>query len=175
MDIILLDKIEYKDFTLEFDYTTNYYYDVEIDKNEIFSIKLVKKTYKREVEKIFTMKLYQDWLEDPAAFILTQDSKIIGYLELDKESWSNRLRISELLIFDEYRHLGYGTILIEKAKDIAQKENFREIVLGTETCDSKAIDFYLKNGFKVNGIDLSFYDNDDVSKKEVRIEMVLKM
>ena len=175
MEITLLDKTEYKDFKLEFDYTTNYYYDVEIEQNEIFSIKLVKKPYDGEVEKVFTMKLYQEWLEEPSAFLLSKDSKTIGYLEVNKESWSNRLRITELLIFEEYRHLGYGTVLLDKAKDIAKKDNLREIILGTETCDSKAIDFYIKNGFRVNGIDLSFYGNNDVEKREVRIEMALSV
>ncbi len=175
MEIILLDKIKYKDFTLIFNYTTDYYYDVEIDKNEIFSIKLVKKPYGKETRKIFTMKLYQEWLEEPSAYLLSKDKKQIGYLEVEKESWSNRLRITELLIFEDYRHLGYGSLLIEKAINIAKTESLREIVLATETCDSKAIDFYLKNGFRVNGIDLSFYSNEDIEKKEVRIEMVLKI
>ncbi|MCQ4922387.1 hypothetical protein [Tissierella carlieri] len=40
---------------------------------------------------------------------------------------------------------------------------------------SKAIDFYIRNGFKVNGIDLSCYTNDDIGKNEVRIEMVCRM
>lgn len=175
MEIRLLDKNKYKDFNLEFKYTTNYYYDIEIDQNEIFSIKLVKKPYKEEVSKSFAGKLYQDWLEEPSAFLLSKEGKPLGYLEVDKESWSNRLRITELLILEEYRYLGYGTILIDKAIDIARKENLREIILETQSCNSKAMDFYMKNGFKVNGMDLSCYSNSDVEKREVRIEMVFKI
>lgn len=83
MEITLLDKTEYKDYTLEFDYTTNYYYDVDIDQNEIISIKLVKKPYDGEVEKIFTMKLYQEWLEEATAFLLSENGNAIGYLEVN--------------------------------------------------------------------------------------------
>ncbi|NLK44818.1 MAG: GNAT family N-acetyltransferase, partial [Tissierellia bacterium] len=44
-----------------------------------------------------------------------------------------------------------------------------------QTCNTRAIDFYIKNGFIVNGIDLSCYSNDDVEKKEVRLELVYKL
>lgn len=172
MDITLLDKDKYKGFILEFKYTTNYYYDVEIGSDEVFSIKLVKKPFDEEVYKSFTGKLYEEWQENPSAFSLSKDGQPLGYLEVDRESWSNRLRITELLVLDGYRHLGYGTILINKAKEIAEEEKFREIILETQSCNSKAINFYSKNGFRVNGIDLSCYGNHDVAKKEVRLEMV---
>ena len=93
---------------------------------------------------------------------------------MDRESWSNRLRITEILVFDEYRRRGYGTVLINKAKEIAKVEGSREIILETQSCNTKAIDFYMKNGFIVNGIDLSCYSNDDVEKKEVRLELVYR-
>lgn len=175
MQITLLDKNKYKDFTLEFKYTSKYYYDIEVEAEEIFSIKLVKKTFDKEKTKSFTGNLYDEWLENPYAFMLTDNGKPLGYLEVDIESWNNRLRISELLILEEYRYLGYGSILIDKAKEIAKEKNAREIILETQSCNSKAIDFYIKNGFSVNGIDLSCYSNDDISKKEVRLEMVFRL
>lgn len=58
---------------------------------------------------------------------------------------------------------------------MAKKEGFREIILETQSCNSKAVDFYIKNGFRVNGIDLSSYTNDDVDKREVRLEMTYKV
>lgn len=174
MEIILLDKSEFKDYLLKFTYRTNYYYDIEFDNSSLFSIKLTKKPFKEEVSKSFTGKLYQDWLENPSAFKLSKEGKTLGYLEIDRESWSKRLRITELLILDEYRNLGYGSILINKAKAMAKSDGFREIILETQSCNFKAISFYIKNGFKVNGLDLSCYGNDDVNKKEVRLEMVFR-
>lgn len=53
--------------------------------------------------------------------------------------------------------------------------NFREIILETQSCNYKAIEFYIKNGFIINGIDLSCYSNDDIKKKEVRLELVYKI
>lgn len=174
MEIKLLDKSKYKNFALEFKYTTTDYYDIEINLNEIFSISLVKKPFGREVHKSFIGRLYEDWLENPSAFSLIKDGQTLGYLEVDRETWNNRLRITEILILDKFRGKGYGTVLINKAKEIAKDENFREIILETQSCNTKAIEFYIKNGFKVNGIDLSCYSNDDVEKKEVRLEMVYR-
>ncbi|SCG82873.1 putative protein yyaR [Proteiniborus sp. DW1] len=175
MEIYLLDKKEYNKYKLDFKYTTKYYYDVEVDSNEVFSIKLVKKPFEKEVQKGFTGILYEDWLENPSAYVLTEEEQILGYLEVDRESWNNRLRITEILVLEDFRASGYGTVLINKAKEIAKEEGFREIILETHSCNTKAIDFYIKNGFRVNGIDLSCYTNDDVARKEVRIEMVYRL
>lgn len=175
MQITPLSQQQYKNFILDFKYTTTYYYDIEINPNEIFSISLVKKPFKEEVHKSFTGKLYEDWLENPSAFSLNEDGQVLGYLEIDRESWNNRLRITEILILDEFRARGYGSILIDKAKEMAKKEGFREIILETQSCNSKAVDFYIKNEFRVNGIDLSSYTNDDVDKREVRLEMTYKV
>ncbi len=174
MEIRLLDKDEYKGYALEFKYTTTHYYDVERNHEGIFSITLVKKPFGIEIKKSFVGDLYPDYLENPSAFSLIKDGDVLGYLEVDRESWSNRLRITEILVFDEYRRRGYGTVLINKAKEIAKVEGSREIILETQSCNTKAIDFYMKNGFIVNGIDLSCYSNDDVEKKEVRLELVYR-
>ena len=174
MQITLLDKKKYKGFNLEFKYTTNFYYDIIINPNEIFSIQLIKKSLDRELNKQFTGRFYEDYLEDASVFSLHNSEEIFGYLEVDRETWNNRLRITEILILDKFRRTGHGTLLINKAKEIAKKEKFREIILETQSCNYKAIEFYIKNGFKINGIDLSCYSNDDVDKGEVRIEMVFR-
>jgi len=67
--------------------------------------------------------------------------------------------------------MGYGKLLMEKAKSISKTEGFREIVLETQTCNTMAIDFYFSQGFQVNGIDLSSYTNEDIQAKEVRLEL----
>lgn len=174
MQITLLNKEKYKGFNLDFKYTTKFYYDIIIDPSEIFSIQLVKKQFEKELHKGFTGRLYQDYLEDSSAFSLHNSEEIFGYLEVDRETWNNRLRITQILILDKFRRTGYGTLLINKAKEIAKEEGCREIILETQSCNYKAIEFYIKNGFKINGMDLSCYSNDDVDKGEVRIEMVFR-
>lgn len=175
MEIQLLKKKDYKGFVLDFKYKTNFYYDVVRDQGDIFSIKLVKKPFEKEMTKGFSGMLYENYFEDAKAYALRDENQVYGYLETDNEIWNNRMRISQILILDDYRRKGYGSLLLNKAKDIAKENNFREIILETQTCNYNAINFYIKNGFTVNGIDLSDYTNDDVENKEVRLEMAYKI
>lgn len=171
--LVELDKSEYMGYELEFRYRTKKYYDI-LRHDGLFSIAIELKEFDEVMEKTFTGKLYEDYLENPTAYKLTDGDVPLGYLEIDRETWSNRLRITELLIDEKFRGIGYGSKLIDKAKEIAKKENFREIILETQSCNYLATQTYIKNGFVVNGIDLSCYSNADVEDKEVRLELVYK-
>jgi ribosomal protein S18 acetylase RimI-like enzyme len=175
IQIIALDKTQFKNNSLHFEYTTDGYYDILRDPDALFSIHLVKKSFAEEIHKEFTDQLYEDYLEDPAAFALQSSNQTLGYLEIAQERWHNRLRVTELLILPGYRGKGYGSMLMDHAKEIGRVENVRELVLETQSCNIKAIGFYVKQGFIVNGIDLSAYSSEDVEKKEVRLEMVCRL
>lgn len=49
------------------------------------------------------------------------------------------------------------------------------LVLETQTCLAATIDFYLKFGFELIGFDTVAYSNEDVERKEVRLELGLKL
>lgn len=166
-----LDEETYKLTPLLFQYETDAYYDVERNPANFFEIKLVRKFITPRISKEFTGHLFSDYLESPSAFAFLLQQTHVAFLQLSREVWHNRLRIAELLVLPEHRGKGLGKLLIDKAKNIAQVENFREIVLETQTCNTKAIDFYMANGFVVNGIDLTHYSNHDIEQHEVRLEM----
>jgi ribosomal protein S18 acetylase RimI-like enzyme len=174
VEIRELDRTTFKDFSLLFQYTTNTYYDVIRSSDSFFSIELVNKPFACTVAKEFEDHLYADHLENPTAFGLFIDDEILGYLEVDRETWHNRLRVTELLILPKHRHKGLGKLLMDKAKAIGRVEDFRELVLETQSCNTEAIIFYLSQGFFVNGIDLSSYTNHDVENREVRMELVFR-
>ena len=100
-----------------------------------------------------------------------ESEKIAGYLEFSRENWNDRLRITNLLVLEEFRGHGIGSFLINKAKSVAESENRRIIVLETQSCNVPAIDFYLKHGFVFAGTNLYFYSNCDIAEDEVMIEM----
>ena len=101
--IVELEKQAYKRFPLHFHYSTRSYYDIIQEPEEVFSIHLVKKPFASEIQKCFTGHLYDDHLENPTAFALIHDEQTIGYLEIDRYEWNNRLRVTELLILPEFR------------------------------------------------------------------------
>ena len=63
--------------------------------------------------------------------------------------------------------------MIDFIKEYALNIKARAIVLETQTCNVPAISFYLKHGFELIGFDSIHYTNQDIQKKEVRIELGL--
>ena len=91
--------------------------------------------------------------------------------EVCPEEWSNRLMVTELWVSDELRHQGIGKRLMDKAKEIAASQNRRAVILETQSCNTNAIGFYLHEGFELIGFDTCCYTNNDIGRREVRINL----
>lgn len=169
-----LDRESAKGMKLKFEYETSSYYDTVIDEGSVFSVRLEERPLARPARKAFESALYDDWLASPTAFAATGDTDL-GYIEVDREDWHNRMRITELLVLEPHRGRGIGKMLLEKVKELAMQEGYREIVLETQSCNMPAIGFYMGQGFKVVGIDLSCYTDADLERGEVRLEMAFKL
>ncbi len=72
---------------------------------------------------------------------------------------------------DELRGMGIGKRLMDKAKDVAREQNRRAIILETQSSNTNAIGFYLHEGFELIGFDTCCYTNDDIGRREVRINL----
>ena len=92
-------------------------------------------------------------------------------LETTSENWSNRLRISELFVEKSYRRKGLGHHLLAIAKEQTRREKRRALILETQSSNVPAITFYLKEGFTLIGFDSCAYSNEDLQRKEVRLEL----
>jgi len=175
LNIKKLDK-SYKGKKVIFKYQSEYYYDIvyrEIDGG--FQYNLVKKTFEEPRKKEFVSVLLEDWLENPVLFGAEYNGKIVGFIELSHETWNNRLRVSNIYIEEKYRRKGIGTELMKYAINFAKQNKIRALVLETQSCNHPAISFYMKCGFSIIGFDLSCYSNEDVERREVRIEMGLNI
>ncbi|MFH5881828.1 GNAT family N-acetyltransferase [Liberiplasma polymorphum] len=167
-----LSKEKYKDYPLHFAYETIEYYDVSINEEDNqFTVIFTKEKFDSPIKKTFDSKLFQPYLENPTAYGYFIDEKIVGVLEVNFDSWSKRLRVTELLIDIQYRRHGIGKTLMNQAKKFAKELGARSIILETQTCNTKAIDFYRSQGFKLIGFDSTCYSNNDIENKEVRVEL----
>lgn len=79
-------------------------------------ITLIKKPLDFPITKTFNDILYPDYLAKPVVFGAFKNQELLGVLELNYETWNNRLRITELLVFPDYRQQGIGSLLMDKAK-----------------------------------------------------------
>ena len=172
MEIKLLDKSIYAGYPVTIDYVSEYYFDVEIiGGDDEFNIRMIKKNfgylYHHQGNADYE-RLYEKWIDNSRAFGVFDNDRLIGVMELGDE-WNGRLFINILWVDEKYRRLGIGKMLVNKAKDEMKDGNYRMLVLETQSSNYGAICFYLKQGFKLIGFDSTCYGNDDITKKEVRL------
>jgi ribosomal protein S18 acetylase RimI-like enzyme len=169
-----LDREKYQGYILPFHYISQNYYDVEIKcSDSAFQVKKKKKPFDEPFEHMpdDTDKLFQPWWDDVMAWGIEENGKLIAVIETAVEEWSNRLRVTELWIDNAFRRKGIGTVLMDIAIQRAKDERRRVIMLETQSRNEGAIGFYLSCGFSLIGFDVCCYGNDDLNRKEVRMEL----
>lgn len=175
--IIHLPKEQWKGHLIPISYTTDKYYDVIVDKTEAgFTVAMELKEFSQPVshypeEYDFPDKLYADYWENACAHGVVVNGELVAAIETAPEEWSNRLRVTELWVSPAYQKLGLGHMLMDVAKEQAKSEKRRAVILETQSCNVNAIGFYLHEGFTLIGFDSCCYANNDLQRKEVRIEM----
>lgn len=176
-EIIHLPKEQWKDHVVPIGYTTKEYFHVEVERKEAgFTINIEKKELDQPVAHTpeasnFSDKLYAQWWQDACCWGVLVNGRLVAAIETDPEKWSNRLRVTELWVDENYQKQGIGHALMEVAKEQAELERRRAVILETQSCNVNAIEFYLHEGFTLIGMDTCCYGNHDIDKKEVRIEM----
>ena len=169
-----LDREKWQGYSLPFHYISHNYYDVEIKRSgDNFNVSFVKKPFDTPFvhEPNDTDRLYQPWWDDVKAWGIAENGRLIAVIETAAEEWSNRLRVTELWIDEAYRRQGIGTALMDIAVKRAQEEKRRAVMLETQSRNEDAIAFYLAYGFTLIGFNACEYQNNDLDRKEVRMEM----
>jgi len=179
--IIPLPKAEWKGTPIPLRYTTCEYYDLETDfSGDGFRVTMLKKKFEQPVthspeEYDFPDSLYQEHWEKAEAFGIVEEKdgrrELLACIEICPEEWSNRLMVTELWVADHLQRRGVGTRLMNLAKEKARDQNRRAIILETQSCNVRAIAFYLSQGFELIGYDKCCYTNIDVARREVRFNM----
>ena len=178
-EIVELPKEVWKGVTIPLVTRSDSYYDLEIRPLDSSGcvVSLTRKQAEEEIvhtpeEYDFPDSLYQEHWENAEAFgIVSEDGNLLACVEVCPEEWSNRLMVTELWVSDELRHQGIGKRLMDKAKEIAASQNRRAVILETQSCNTNAIGFYLHEGFELIGFDTCCYTNNDIGRREVRINL----
>jgi ribosomal protein S18 acetylase RimI-like enzyme len=96
-------------------------------------------------------KLLED--EDTTIFLLEVEDEVVGYMILQEGEHPSRthekyISIVDLFVEDRYRSQGYGTEMMEKAEEYAEKQECGHLKVSAEVENIKARKFYGKNGYK---------------------------
>jgi len=160
---------------LEYRYMISSYLDLSIRREgESWKIELSLKPLEKTLEKKFESELFREYVEEPRVFAAELDGEQVAWIELGYHQWNNRVRVWEFLVKEEFRNRGIGTLLIKHAVKLCKGKRARMLVLETQSCNVPAINFYLKHGFDLIGFDTAAYSNEDIEKREVRLEFGLK-
>lgn len=178
-EIVYLPKEKWKGAVIPMVTRSGSYYDFDISPldGEGCLIKMVRKEAEEEIvhtpeEYDFPDRLYQDYWENAEAWgVVGGGGELLACVEVCSEEWSNRLLITELWVDGSLRSKGLGKRLMDKAKEIAANQKRRALMLETQSCNVNAIGFYLHEGFELIGFDTCCYTNDDIGRREVRINM----
>jgi len=174
--ITQLEQEKWQDYELPFHYISDHYYAVTIDHCvDQFQVAFTKKLFSTPYEKMpdDSDKLFQPWWDEIEAWGIIIEDKLVAVIETAVEEYSNRLRVTELWVDDGFRRQGIAYALMDKAVQRARKEKRRAVILETQSCNGGAISFYRNYGFSLIGFDSCAYQNDDISRNEVRMEMGL--
>ncbi len=115
--------------------------------------------------------LFDSYREGAEVYIAEIYGIEAGVMVIQKLNWNNTLVVSDLYVQLEYQGQGIGSSLKDFAIRRARELEARSVVVETQTSNYPAIHFYLKNGFSIVGFNTISYSNEDISKKEVRLEL----
>ncbi|MHA1990151.1 MAG: GNAT family N-acetyltransferase [Candidatus Hodarchaeales archaeon] len=160
---------------IQFQYESNYYYDIvkkEKENGTGWSFDLIKSPFKSKFVKNLKEAFFDKYKENTEYFVMLNDQDIeVGQLSVGHQKFNNRARIWDIYIDRAFQRQGMGTSLLRFAENKAKYWKCRLIVLEVQSSNFNAIKFYEKNGFSVSGFDLNFYNNNDIEKHEIRLEM----
>lgn len=92
------------------------------------------------------------------SFAAYEASRLIGFIIAEKRDWNNTCYISQLTVAASQRRKGTGAQLMAAMIAHARTLKVRLLELETQNTNVPAVNFYLKQGFQVSGVNLRLYD-----------------
>lgn len=114
---------------------------------------------------------YQSLLRQGLSAGAWDDDTLVGIAITEKREWNDEAIVWELHVEETSRGHGIGRRLLASVEAVAQGSGCRAVVIETQTTNVAAIAFYRACGYALQGIDLSFYANDDLDRGEVAVFM----
>lgn len=97
-------------------------------------------------------KALNEWLTGKGyktTFILEIDNQLVGLLSLKRNPDKDCIKISTLLIIDEFQKNRLGCILLDKSIEFACKERIDKLIVTVSETVPESVVFFLKNGFQI--------------------------
>jgi ribosomal protein S18 acetylase RimI-like enzyme len=118
-----------------------------------------------------TMRRYNGVLKEGYSFGAFKGEALAGFIVAETQQWNDSLWVWEFHVAGSQRGKGIGKRLMETVAEKARTARLRIIVCETQNTNASAIKAYHKLGFRVEGIDISYYTNHDYPERDVAVFM----
>lgn len=118
-----------------------------------------------------TVSHYQQVLQHGFSFGAFEGEYLVGIALAEPHTWNSSLWVWEFHVAATHQRQGIGRQLMAALVQKGQAAGLRTIVCETQTTNVPAIRFYQSAGFHIEGIDLSYYTNDDYPDGEIALFM----
>ena len=100
----------------------------------------------------------------PGAFCLGAyvEDLLVGIALAEPQEWNQTLWVWEFHVAEAYRGQSIGRNLMDQLARLATEAGLRAIICETQNTNVPAIRFYRAVGFGVEGVDISYYTNEDM-------------
>ena len=116
----------------------------------------------------YITRIYEPRLVDPHVLtLLDNQGERVGYVELASERGGQIMRVTNLLVEDEYRRRGYGSLIMSRAKTQAKASGALSLRVYVTGINAGAVRFLLRQGMSLVGFSML----DD----ELMLELGLKV
>lgn len=95
-------------------------------------------------------RLREDKNKGNHMYVLLCNRAIIGFMQLERKS-EDRIELEKLTILPEYRHYGYGKMLLEFARQRAKELGAKQMTIGIIEENRILKEWYSENGFSHTG------------------------
>ncbi|SEH39185.1 GNAT family N-acetyltransferase [Chryseobacterium culicis] len=106
-----------------------------------------------------TREAINQYIFNSDIYLLHNATENIAVMALYKKS-TTELEIKNVAVIESYRSKGIGSILMNKAKEIAKENHYKTLTVGTSDTGFQQIRFYEKNGFIKSGILKDFFTDN---------------
>jgi ribosomal protein S18 acetylase RimI-like enzyme len=97
--------------------------------------------------------------------------RCVGIALAEPRTWNRSLWVLELHIAESHRRRGIGRSLVDTLVKKSREAGLRTLICETQTTNVPALRFYQSLDFQLEGIDLSYYTNDDYPTGEIAVFM----
>ena len=104
---------------------------------------------------------YAGLANNGCCFAAVQAEQLVGVAIAEPQAWNSVLNVWELHVAPDFQRRCVGRLLMGRLVETAVSLQLRALVCETQSLNVPAIRFYRKMGFTLDGIDVSYYTNED--------------